>query len=545
MGNGPVDSSLLAVSPRSRMWLGVSTLLVLLRSLQSICYPLARDQSTFCYIGQRLWDGKHLYVDLWDNKPPGIFFIYALIVKVFGTVMWSVGVVDILWLLVISIFIFEFAERFLGTPAAVIAVVIHATYRAWMGYWDAAQPENFLVLFILVSYFLSSGGGRQRWLFDGLSGLFFGMAFWLTYTAVAFLPLLLIVPYLDFSSLDAGGQFPRFTLTVRDWLKRVGAWSVAFAASVTLVLEYIRWTGAWATMMEGQLKVLPRYNAMVLEKSLVYWRFAYHQFSVELGWWSILVAIIAVLVAQRTRNLARIMPVVLATALGTACLVMQAHLPSYAFETCQPFYATLWAYVAVKLFEGARYASRRCLQRGFRLAAVMVWIVLANLIYLPLPSEAVQLKLFLYDLKEWRRNRNTFYANYPWARPISHYDGQIHVIKYLTQNSSPQDGVFVWGSEPLIYFMAQRNPPTRFITNLGLVSLWTLPPWRVEMMRDLVAAPPRFIVVERDDSVPIISFNLLDSEAYLQQRFPALLNFVTGHYQKVDDSQIFAIYRHD
>lgn len=527
------------------MWLGLSLLLVLLRAFQTICYPLGRDQGTYCYIGQRLWEGKQLYLDLWDNKPPGIFWIYALMVKVFGTAMWSVGVVDLLWLLAISCLIFKFAERHLGTAPAVIAVVLHATWRAWSGYWDAAQPENFLVLFVIVAYFLSSYSGKRRWLYDFLSGILFAAAFWVKYNAVAFVPLLLILPYLDFSPLEAGARLPRFTLSVRDWMKRVGVWAAAFAGSVAGVLGYIREGGAWPAMKEIQLEVLPRYNAMAIERSRSYLLYVYHQISVGLGWWSLLVAVTAILVARRTHNFRSTLPVFLAAAMGAVCTAMQARLPSYSFETCHPFFAMLWGYLGVKVFQGFRYIARQCRGRGFRIATLLIWLVFANLVYLPLPNEIVQFRLYLYDLKVWWQDRDAFYINYPWARPISHYDGQMHVIQYLREKSTPQDGVFIWGSEPLIYFLAQRNPPTRFVSNLGLISLWTPPAWRLELMRDLEAAPPKYLVVVREDWVPMISFNFLDSAAYLHQRFPALLTFVASRYHQVDDYQDFVIYRHE
>ncbi len=110
----------------SRRWLLAVLVLVAFIALPSIVYPIGRDQATYCVIGQGLLRGQQLYRDLWDNKPPGIFWIYALVVKVFGPVMWSVGLVDILWLLAISYFIFRFAEHYLGTAAAVIAVLVNA-----------------------------------------------------------------------------------------------------------------------------------------------------------------------------------------------------------------------------------------------------------------------------------------------------------------------------------------------------------------------------------------------------------------------------------
>lgn len=544
MNYKPTSSLSPAVSPRSRIWLGASLLFVILRAFPSICYPIARDQATYCYIGQRLWEGKQLYLDFWDNKPPGIFYLYAVIVKIFGNAMWSVGLVDILWLLIISILIFKFAERYLGTAPAVIAVVMHATWRAWAGYWDAGQPENFQILFVIAAYFLSSYKGKMRWLFDFLSGIFFGAAFWLKYNALVFVPMLLILPYLDFSPLAKGARLPRFTLSRKEYFRRVGVWAVAFAGCGVVVLGYLAWAGAWPAMKEIQFEVLPRYNAMAYERSRNYWLYGLQQIGLYLGWWSMLVAAVALLVARRTRDLSATLPVFLVTGLGLLCTAMQGRLPSFAFETCYPFFAMLWGYLGVRVFQGFRCISRLCWGRGLRLAAVLVWVVFGNLVFLPLPNEVVQFKLYIYDLRLWYRDRDTFYRNYPWARPISHFDGQMHVIRYLREKSTPQDGVFVWGSEPLIYFLAQRHPPTRFVSNLGLISLWTPPAWRVEMMRDLDAAPPKYIVVASEDWVPMISFNFLDSAGYLQQRFPALLNYVTSNYQKVDDHQNFVIYRH-
>lgn len=528
---------------RPAFWLWVSLGYVLIRALPNLSYPIARDQSTFCFIGERLLEGKRLYLDLWDNKPPGIFYLYAVIVKIFGTAMWSVGFVDILWLLAISYAIFKFAERYLGTAAAVIAVVVHASWRFEAGYWDAAQTENFLVLCVLGAYFLVTHAGRGQALRNGLSGLLFGAAFWLKYNAVAFVPLLVLVPYLGFRPLDAGLRPPHFTVSRIEGMKRVGAWAGGFILAVAGVLTYLWWVGSWPAMKEVQFEVLPRYNALVYERTHHYWRWAWWLTTLYYGRWTEAAALAALLVAWRVKALSRLAPVALAAGMGYAAVVLQARLPTYAFETCSPFLAMLWGFLGVKIFEGARALAQACAARGWKLAVVLVWVVFANLVYLPLPGEALFLKLHSHDLTDWWRDRDHFYAHYAWARPISHYDGQMRVIQFLRANSLPGDGVFVWGSEPLIYFLTQRCPPTRFVSNLGLISLWTPPAWREEAMRDLEKSPPRFIVVARDDKVPMISFNFLDSEGYLA-RFPALAKFVAERYHKAVDLNSFVIYRH-
>src|ERR1039458_8825332 len=169
---------------RSRTWLFTSLALVFLRALPNIRFPLERDSSTYCLVAEWMLHGLRLYRDLWDNKPPGIFYLYVPIVKLFGSVMWCVGVMDVVWLLLISYCIFRFVQRYLEAPAAAIAVLFNAGWHSTQGYVHAGQPEPYLMLCIFTAYLLMSPGGRwhrARWF---LAGLAMGAAFWLKYNAV-------------------------------------------------------------------------------------------------------------------------------------------------------------------------------------------------------------------------------------------------------------------------------------------------------------------------------------------------------------------------
>jgi hypothetical protein len=207
--------------PASWKWLVATMAFVFLRSLPNLRYLIGRDQATYCVIGQGLLHGKLLYRDLWDNKPPGIFYIYALIVKTFGPVMWSVGALDILWLLVFSCCIFYFSRRYLGNLGAALAVIFYACRHCRQGYIHAIQPEAFLMLCVFAAWFLlvgsdpspdlvprppsPQGRGEGPVLRVGryLSvGLLLGAAFWLKYNAIAFFPFLALLPFVDFSGLD-------------------------------------------------------------------------------------------------------------------------------------------------------------------------------------------------------------------------------------------------------------------------------------------------------------------------------------------------------
>src|SRR5208282_3418916 len=192
----------LSASTRSRAWLYGTLGLVFLRALPNLRYLIGRDQATYCVIAQGLLHGKLPYRDLWDNKPPGIFYIYALIVKIFGPVMWSLGAVDILWLLTISCCIFYFARRYLGTAGAVLSVIFYAFRHCRQGYLQAAQTESFLMLCIYAAWFLMLGGKRWKVARYLGAGLLLGAAFWLKYNAIAFFPFLALLPFVDFRGLD-------------------------------------------------------------------------------------------------------------------------------------------------------------------------------------------------------------------------------------------------------------------------------------------------------------------------------------------------------
>ena len=542
MAEDSSNSSPLSVSARSRAWLAATLAFVAFRAIPNLCYPMSRDQATYCVIGQGLLEGKQLYRDLWDNKPPGIFYLFAVIVKAFGAVMWSVGLVDILWLLVVSYFVFRFTERYLGTGAAVIATVVNATWHVSAGYWEAAQTETFLMLFVFVSFFLVARAGSWLKLRLFAAGIFLGAAFWLKYNAIVFLPFILILPFLDTSRLDEKPRRVAFTVSWKDWFSKVAIFTAGFGATVVVVLGQFWLASSWDALMQVQFEVLPRYSAMALQRTPYYPIWAITQTELVLGRWTEMATLLAVLLALRQRELGKFGPVLLSAGIGYLCTASQVRFHAYAFETSYPFFAMVWGYLAMKFYQAVRAAARACAAREWKLARVLVWVLFANLLAWPLRDEAISFVMRYKALADWAREGESYYSTYPWTIPISHFPDQMRVINYLREHSSPQDKIFVWGSEPLIYFLTQRPYPSRFISNLALVSPWSPPAWRRELIRDLGKSPPRFLVVARDDEVPYIAYTEFDSEEYLAV-YPELAIFIADHYEPAVDLENFVIYR--
>lgn len=73
----------------SYIFLGVIVCTIILRSPNLFPSVINWDESTFILMGQSVLDGHLPYLELWDNKPPLLFFIFALFIGIGGkNIVW-------------------------------------------------------------------------------------------------------------------------------------------------------------------------------------------------------------------------------------------------------------------------------------------------------------------------------------------------------------------------------------------------------------------------------------------------------------------------
>ena len=531
----------LPASTHSRAWLFGALGLVLVRALPSLRYPLGRDQATYSVIGQGLLRGQLLYRDLWDIKPPGIFYIYSVIVKAFGPVMWSVGIVDIVWLLAISTCIFYFTKRHMGAPAAAVATVANALWHCSWGYIHAAQAETFITLLVFLAYFILMSGQRENWRGNFTAGLIFGAAFWVKYNAALFFPVLTLLPYLDLKCFDEHPRQLKLDISWRAWFQRTVVIVMGFLLMIVAVPAYFWVVGAWSAMKEGHFEVVPLYGSMFFQYMHHYPIFALAVTRFNLGPWTEATLGAALLIAWWRRELRIIAPVIIMAMMGLACTASQPRLSSYSFETAYPFFAMFWGYVLVKLYEGFVHIREWLARRGWRVAGVLLWLVAAEVVYYPLPGYAFEIAEDYNGLAAWMHDPSGSYKHYPFQFSLEKLHDQMAAIDYLREHSVPGDGVYVWGTAPLINFLTQRSSPSRFVANHPLISPWGPAQWRQDLITDLNRKPPRFIIVARHDQIPLVTLTPDDSEQYLR-KYPALASFIADRYKSVENLDNFEVY---
>jgi hypothetical protein len=111
----------------------------------------------------------------------------------------------------------------------------------------------------------------------------------------------------------------------------------------------------------------------------------------------------------------------------------------------------------------------------------------------------------------------------------------------LRRRVAPDDFVFIWGFEPMIYDMAERRSATRFIYNVPQRVAWYRDRARADLMADLDRHPPKAVVVEHRDVFPAVTGDAIDSADTLK-KFPALDARIREGYDLATTIEDFDVY---
>src|SRR6476646_9571562 len=154
--------------PEPRLWVVVVAALVVLGHAPSFFHRLLDgDEAIYGSIAALMNRGGALYADGGvDNKPPGIFWVYAATFKVAGTYqMTAVHVVGLLVLVATCVLLFLIARSLAGVRAGLLAALIYGILTAAGNpRLLAANTELFMMLPLTASVLLML---RRRWLWAG------------------------------------------------------------------------------------------------------------------------------------------------------------------------------------------------------------------------------------------------------------------------------------------------------------------------------------------------------------------------------------------
>lgn len=435
--------------------------------------PFERDEGEFAYMGQLLLKGIPPYIHAYTMKLPGVSAIYALFMSLFGQTPAGIH----LGLLLINAtciwLVYILARRLLDKEAAINSCASYAVLSlSQTVYGVFAHATHFVVMFelagfILLLRFLDSRKGASL-IF--LSGLCFGLAFTMKQHAAllaVFAFLFLIwrgranlrsgkTPFMAGCLLFVVGMVIPYTVVVI-WMVSAGTFPRFWFWTVQYAREY----ASGAPLADGMMNLLGFLFTL----------------KPELPLWLLAIAGFALLCARRKEQIDRVF------LFGFLLFSFLSVCPGFYFR--EHYFVMLLPAVAILIGFSSVSACRLLISRPSRkyLRYTPLLLLTAAISY-----GLYQEREYLFTLTPLEVSSATFGSN-PFPETLQ-------IARYIKEHTFGNDRIAVFGSEPEIYFYADRLSATGHIYMYGLMEIQPhAEQMQMEMIREIEAARPKYVVV--------------------------------------------------
>jgi hypothetical protein len=514
----PLENASLQFEAIERPWLSqrsawVILALVIAASIflrcQYLHVPLERDEGEYAYGGQLLLHGVPPFQLVYNMKLPGTQAAYALTMAFFGQTIPGIRIGLLLVNAATTLMVFCLGRRIVGLLGGVAAADVFAILSIGTSFLGPFGHATHFVLLpalgglILLDRAFASGRG---WTFLG-AGLCLGLAVMMK---------------------QPGAVFSLFAICWWAWAR--------FTRKENRVVE--RWYEGAALMigmlLPGILTVAWMAWAGVFDR-FWFWIFSYARtysgqipFTVGL---QILIQQIASHVTQApiAWALAGLGLIFLATdhSLRSRTPFLLAFLFFSFLGVCPGFYFRQHYFIlmlpAIGLLSGV---GVDVLIRRFFQSAVIGKAALLTLLAVVFTQPVYAQRDFLFGQNPLLTARQIYGAN-PFPE-------SIEVARYINENSTPEDTVAVFGSEPQIFFYSQRRSATGYIYTYSLMENQPFArAMQTEMAQEVELAMPKFIVFVN------VSTSWLRNQASDGWIFDWLRQFLEKNYEIVGVADIF------
>lgn len=428
--------------------------------------PLERDEGEYAYAGSLILEGIPPYQLAYNMKFPGTYYAYAAILAAFGRTPWGIHAGLLLVNALTILLVYAVGRRLLGELAAAAGAWTFAllSIDRWV-YGVFAHATHFVILAAMAGLYVllrALEDGRARSYLG--AGTLFGVALVMKQHAVFYLPFGAALAY--------WAESRRPGRTVRSCLAPVGAFAGGSllpltATALVLVAQGVGmrfwfWTFQYAREYVGQVG---------LSEAAPFFAHGFgNATTASLPFW--ILAGIGLVVVWLTPREPRVR------------LVVTCFLGASFLAVCPGFYFREHYFVlvlpAVALLAGVAVSSLR--SRGLGVA-----VLLAAVVYY-----GVRERDYLFTMGTRELIRRTYGAN-PFVEAMD-------IARRIREWSDPGDRIAVLGSEPEIYFYADRKGATGYIYTYPLMEAQPFAArMQAEMIREIEASHPRFLVFVRID----------------------------------------------
>lgn len=434
-----------------------------------LAVPLERDEGGFAYIGQQLLNGIPPYASGNMKALAGIHFAYALIMAFFGETAEGIHTGLMLVNATNIVLLFILARRLLSVEGAAVAMGTYALLSVDQSVSGVfAHATHFVVLFVLAGLLVLIAAletERRSLLFAG--GACFGLA-------------VLMKQHGIFFCIFAAGY-----LVVALHRENAKATHILSLLSVLVAGVFLPYLTVCLYML-----------ASGVFSEFWFWTFRYSvEYATEIGLPQGLRNLV-IMITEVTRNVLYLWVVagvgLIASIYPGPVVGQRWFVPSFFLFSSlavtpglifYPHYFVL-VFPALSLLAGSVFSSLPRLTPGgtanARLALLVGFFMIAI-------SFVYQQREYLFSSTPYAVSRMTYGAN-PFPE-------SVEIARYIRRNSSRGARIAVLGSEPQIYFYADRTSATDYLYMYSLVSPQPfVKRMQREMIGEIEAARPEYVV---------------------------------------------------
>jgi len=157
--------------------LALLVVIILVQANPMVAYP-SRDGGFYTYIGSLILKGKLLYIDAWEGKPPGIFYLNALGLWLGQGTRWGIWLLEFVFLFGAALTGFNLMRKLWNNGAALFGTVIWLIgFNSVLGGGNYTEEYPLLFNFIAIYIFWKSLRSPQKRVYDFIFGLTLALSF--------------------------------------------------------------------------------------------------------------------------------------------------------------------------------------------------------------------------------------------------------------------------------------------------------------------------------------------------------------------------------
>jgi|GEM_PF-647574 len=484
-------------------------LIFLVHTIRSkfLLIPFERDEGIYSYFGTLVLEGKIPYKDFYESKFPGLFYMYAFMVKFFGDTVKGMHT-GFMWMNIITVIFVYLSSRKLFSP---IAGIISAITYAFVSMTPAlsgftVQSEQGVAFFISVGvFFYAMAKSTGKYYHYLLMGLGMGMAFMVKTSGIALVLWGGLIIILDFLFTK-----PK---KIRDLLFNLGSYSIGGFAIIIVFFTIIAMKGSFADMIWWTYTHSKDYvSAVPFEEGVKYFKYGRDAIveHYKFFWVHSILALALCLFKQVDFKL---------KAFGITLL-------AFSFLTIVPgfyFYGHYWiqAIPGFAIVAGLTYyCFDVILKNKFNLKQKSIRYAYLGIFVAASLSHMSKLKSYYFHPNYELILRQVYGSNpFPEAMEIGNY---------INSHAKPEDNITLIGSEPQIYFYTHKKSPSRHAYFTSVVN--AIPQhyyWQREFVKDVEKQKPRYLVFFNH------SISLLVQPNVDQYVFEWANKYITANYKTV------------